>query len=329
MRPIIFALIVTLALAVPAAASYVDVHMYVSGPFGGQIFVDGAGEPPPGTCGAHFINPEAWYWAGGGVSETGPLEDLWNNGVDANSLTLTGTFPGCPQATYLAVTPATPDGWVPAGAVSLVVQIDLDDIEWLDFNGNPAPDPHPGHDTPVFDPCEIPEFCADLTLGDVCVVTPWVDICQDSSESDGILVRIADLTASIPAQTANARKQLAAGLRKDADRSLDLARSRAGLVIGQLGALRARQVRIAREVANSYPSTGAFISLGNVSAGYEFGIRHTAGCDKSLNLAQMALAAGRTPDWAAVDAACLPAAEPLTRSRTWLGRLQTWTLRAR
>jgi len=325
----IIAFITALALAIPAAATYVDVHMYVNGPFGGQIVIDGAGEPPPGTCGAHFVNPDAWYWAEGEVSEQGPLEGLWNNGLDTNSLTLTGTFTGCPQANYLAVTPATPDGWVPAGAISLVVQIDLDDIEWLDFNGNPTPDPPPPPETPVFDPCEIPEFCEDLTLGDVCVVTPWLDICQDSSESDSLLVQITDLAASIPAQTAIARKQLAAGRRQDADRSLALARSRAGLVIGQLGALRARQVRIDREVANSYPSTGAFISLGNLSAGYEFGIRHTASCDKTLNLTQKALAAGGTPDWAAVNAACLRAAEPLSRSRTWLGRLRAWTLRAR
>ncbi len=323
MRPIIFALILTLALAVPATASYVEVHMYVDGQLGGQIVVDGAAEPPVGTCGAHFVNPETWYWADGYYSETGPLEGLLNNGANTNSLTLTGTFTGCPQANYLAVTPATPNGGVPAGSISLVVQVDTDDIEWLDFNGNPVPEAPPWPEEHVFDPCEIPDFCETLTIGSVCFLYP--DLC----ESDGILVRIADLTASIPAQTANARKQLAAGRRQDAGRSLALARSRAGLVIGQLGALRARQVRIDREVANSYPSTGAAISLGNHSAGYEFGVRHTASCDKSLILAQKALTAGRTPDWASLDAACLQATEPLSRSRTWLGRLQAWSLRAR
>lgn len=321
MRPIIFALLVTLALAVPAAADYV--HMYVDGPLGGQIVVDGADEPPPGTCGARFVlNSDNWYWAGGYYGETGPLDDLWNNGLYTKSLTLTGAFTGCPQVAYLAVTPATPDEHVPVGAISLVVQIDLDDIEWLDFNGNPVPEPPPWPHH-VFDPCEIPDFCENLTIA------PFCDVFPELCESDGILVRIADLTASIPAQTANARKHLAAGRRKDADSSLALARSRAGLVIGQLGALRERQVRTAREVVNSYPSTSAAISLGNVSAGYEFGIRHTAGCDMSLNLAQKTLAAGRTPDWAAMDAACLKAAEPLSRSRIWLGRLQAWLLRPR
>jgi hypothetical protein len=326
MRPIIFALIVTLALAVPAAADYV--HMYVDGPLGGQIVVDDAGDPPPGTCGARFPNPDSWYWADGYYGETGELE-VEDNGAATNSLRLTGAFTGCPQVAYDADTPANQNGHVPPGAISLVVEIDLAAIEWLDSSGivvvGPPPPPPPplGQDS-VFDPCKIPGFCEELIIGyHIC------DLYPASCESDGILVRIADLTASIPAQTANARKQLAAGRRKDAGSSLALARSRAGLVIGQLGELRARQVQIDRVVANSYPSIGAAISLGNHSAGYEFGIRHTASCDQSLNLAQKALAAGRTPDWAAVDAACLQATEPLSHSRTWLGRLQAWSLRAR
>jgi hypothetical protein len=317
------------ASAVPAAADYVDVHMYVDGPLGGQIIVDGAVDPPPGTCGAHFINPVAWYWAAGDLGEIGPLENLWNNGLDTNSLQLTGQFSGCSPAAYLAITPATPDGWVPAGAISLVVEIDTDDIEWLDFNGNPIaePPPPPWSEPPVFDPCSIPGFCEDLTLGDVCVVTPWLDICTDSEESDALLVQIADLAASIPAQTATAHKQLVAGRRQDADRALALARTRAGLVIGQLGALRTRQARIDKAAASDHPSAGAAISLGNMSAGFEMGIRHASACDKSLAAARKTLAAGRTPDWTAVDGACRPAAEPLSRSRTWLGRLKAWMLR--
>jgi hypothetical protein len=317
-----------LASASPAMAVNVFVHMYVDGQLGGQIIVDGASEPPAGTCGAHFINPDAWFWAEGEYAEIGTLDDLWNNGLATNSLTLTGQFTGCSPASYLAVTPATPDGHVPAGAISLVVEIDTDDIEWLDFNGNPVPEgPPPPFVPPAFDPCDFPGFCEDLTLGGACVIHPWLDICQDSSESDAALVQIADFAASIPTQTATARKQLAAGRRQDADRFLVLARQRALLVTGQAGAMRARQARIDREVANQYPSTGAAISLGNQSAGFEIGLQHTTACIKSLDLARTTLAAGRTPNWTALDNACQPAAEPLYRSRTWLGRLKAWNLR--
>jgi hypothetical protein len=322
----LLAALVVLALApLPARAAYY--HLYVAGDdLGGTIVVDGGSAPPAGTCGAHFHNPDAWYWAqaADGASETGPLANLPNNGVATSDLTLTGKFAAtCSNDPYLAVTPATPSGWVPAEAISLVVEASPEDVEWLSSSGNPMGDPFEWHGFPVFDPCEVEEFCEELTLN-YCDVHPTAMFCDEADDSEESLLQIGDLAASIPHRTEIARGHLTAGRRTDASAALTLARQRVSRVTGQLAPLRQRQLRMAHTVATDLRSAGAEIALGNLSAGYEFGIRHATLCDKALSVAQSAISAGRTPDWTAVDAACRPAADPLASSRTWLGRLLSW-----
>lgn len=152
-----------LELQVPTRAAGDDIyHIYVAGPQGGEIAIAGPTELPEDVqvCGIRWTDPVAWYWAAGDYGELGPL-DIVNNGVNVNELRFTGPYDGCGNEPYLFVTPATPDGWPPNGAISLVVQASPGDVEWLDAHGNVIPEPpdnEPDPDPPSA--CDLaPEFC--------------------------------------------------------------------------------------------------------------------------------------------------------------------------
>jgi hypothetical protein len=153
----------TMEIQTPARALGYDIfHIYVAGPQGGEIEISGPTEMPAGVqvCGVRWINPVAWYWAAGDFVEQGPL-DILNNGVDVNELWFTGPYNGCGNEPYLFATPATPNGWPPNGAISLVVQVHPDNVEWLDAHGNVIPEPPDDNPDPE-DPtaCDLaPEFC--------------------------------------------------------------------------------------------------------------------------------------------------------------------------
>ena len=146
----------------PRATGYDTYHIYVAGPQGGEIAIDGPTEPPADTqvCGIRWTNPVMWYWAAGEYSEQGSL-DIPNNGVNVSELRFTGPYDGCGNEPYLFVTPATPDGWPPNGAISLIVQAYPGDVEWLDAHGNVIPKPpekEPDPEPPS--ECDLaPEFC--------------------------------------------------------------------------------------------------------------------------------------------------------------------------
>lgn len=137
-------------------------HIYVAGPQGGKIEIDGPTEIPDGiqVCGVRWSNPAGWHWAEGDYNELGPLA-IPNNGIPVDELRFTGPYNGCGNDPYLFTTPATPNGWPPAGAISLVVQVSPDNVEWLDAHGNVIPEPpekEPDPETPS--PCELAsEFC--------------------------------------------------------------------------------------------------------------------------------------------------------------------------
>jgi len=152
-----------LDLQVPTRAAGYDIyHIYVAGPQGGQIVINGPTELPEDTqvCGIRWTNPAGWHWAAGDGQGLGPL-DIFNNSIQVDELWFTGPYEGCGDEPYLFVTPATPNGWPPNGATQLVVQGSPDDVEWLDAHGNVIPEPpdkKPDPEPPS--PCDLaPEFC--------------------------------------------------------------------------------------------------------------------------------------------------------------------------
>lgn len=181
---------VLLGLLVGASdASATVFQVFVSGEFGGQVMINGDIEaPPPGACGIRWTDPDAWYWGAGGIYGTTEM-NIPNNGIGVPELSYTGPYDGCGGDPYLFVTPATPGGDPPAGAVVLVVQVLPGDYEWLDAHANPIPeDPTSPPDPPGL--CDAaPEFCEippSLTEGDPCDIHP--DWCSnDRLPSLGVL----------------------------------------------------------------------------------------------------------------------------------------------
>lgn len=141
-------------------------RVYVSGPNGGEIRIDGPSQMPTDiqVCGIRWHQPGAWYWAEGEYSE-GPALNIPNNGMNVNELRFTGPYPGCGNDPYLFVTPATPSGWPPEGAIALIVQADAEDVEWLDSHGNVIPSNPIGPDPVTPGVCDMfPDLCKDPQL---------------------------------------------------------------------------------------------------------------------------------------------------------------------
>ncbi len=156
----------------PIAFGIPTVEIFVSGPFGGDIEWNntGAAQPfPEGACGFRVKgnNMLEWAWYEGGVAGNDYMDHLPNAGyefphVPNEWIEFTGPYGANCEDGYVFVTPSTPTGTPPIGAVKLVIQfLDWDDIEFLDSGFQPYevpegwdPDPEP------IDPCEaIPEFC--------------------------------------------------------------------------------------------------------------------------------------------------------------------------